>query len=166
MTNIDILAPDNEANDHLLNMLENEYLPRFHKVTRPNTTNINKGTCVDNIFAKSNLDLDSYKILQFFTDHLPLFITIDTGKKSSSEAKETKFVSFNKLKYLASQLNWELVKETHDPNVACNVLIDMIKRILQKATIVLKNIKSKMAPRKCWISKGIMTSCKHKRIFT
>lgn len=161
--NIDLLDQDCDAHEHILNLLENEYLPLYHKVTRPNATNKNKGTCVDNVFAKSTYNYNSYKIMKFFTDHLPLIVTIDIiQNKTDKNNIHKKFIDFKKLHSLAAKQNWQIVLTHTEPDHACNVLIKMLKEIITKSTKMVTNKNRKFTPRKSWITTGIMNSCNTK----
>ena len=53
------------------------YLPSFHNITRLDNRMVNGGSCIDNIFLKSN-NVNSYacKFLNPITDHYSLYYDI------------------------------------------------------------------------------------------
>ncbi|KAJ8666261.1 hypothetical protein QAD02_007923 [Eretmocerus hayati] len=73
--NINILENDKYSNELLNNFYEMAYEPYFSKDTRI-SSNLSDGTCIDNAFIKTNLDIESYRIDQPFTDHYPLLLRV------------------------------------------------------------------------------------------
>ena len=56
-------------------------MPGFQTITRPSVNNINKGSCIDNIFIKtSSIDAILFKLQNLCTDHYPLFLSINKIK--------------------------------------------------------------------------------------
>lgn len=77
--NIHLLELNCLSQELLNNFLEKGYVPCFQSVTRPpDNPAEGKGSCIDNVLIKTNtLNYKSYTITNKFTDHYPLFISID-----------------------------------------------------------------------------------------
>ena len=59
--------------------MEYGYRPYFTSVTRPNGKNSETSSCIDNMYAKSNLNcLQSFKYIVPLPDHYPLFLNMFT----------------------------------------------------------------------------------------
>ena len=69
---------DNISHEFLNNFSEKEYLPCFLGITRPANDGCN-GTCIDNIFLKSNsVTPKAYKLCtNEISDHYPLIVALD-----------------------------------------------------------------------------------------
>ncbi|XP_024940769.1 uncharacterized protein LOC112494347 [Cephus cinctus] len=162
--NIDMINTDEDAQNFLYNFLEYHYTSFFQKITRPNDNNVNGGTCIDNCFAKTTLTCKSYKINQVVCDHFPLFITIDKNIDNIPHVTQDKFLNYKKLNKLAQIQLWHKLLSIQDPDMATNVLIDMIKTITVKAQTKKNRFKDKNIARKNWITQGIVISCNTKEI--
>lgn len=86
--NIDILLKNQNVSnvynntytqEFLNTLLESKFLPYFTGVTRPfSGVDPESGSCIDNFSIKSNnLQLESIKFTVPFTDHYPLFLSIN-----------------------------------------------------------------------------------------
>lgn len=159
--NINILKSDGNSDMFVSNLVDMGYIPFFSDVTRPNNL---EGSCIDNIFVKSNLiKIKSYTYTNVFTDHYPIFISIDwQGEKKSSILKAA--IDYKKLTKLGQKVDLTHVLDIQDPNHAINTLIDEIHNLVIKATFKDKQkIKNKKnIPRKNWITSGIIISCNTK----
>ena len=72
---------DSDCEDHLNNLLEYGYFSLFNKITRPNDNDMPIGTCIDNMFLKTNInEFYSMKLLKVIPDHYPLFMSINIQK--------------------------------------------------------------------------------------
>ena len=96
------------SQEFLQNFPEREYIPGFLNVTRPsNTKSYRIGTCIDNIFIKNNtVNTKTYKIENLFTDHYPLFLSIDKielNPKNNNISQN--YINFNKLNKLLYKCN-------------------------------------------------------------
>ena len=99
----------------LNNLLENEYSPCFSGITRPNGTN--KGSCIDNIFIKSNaIQRVSYKLTNPITDHYPLFVTLDKITLKNDLPQILKPINYRKLMHFANDINWHEILSVQDPD--------------------------------------------------
>ena len=76
--NIDIMCGENISHEFLNNFSEKEYVPCFLGITRPANDGYN-GTCIDNIFFKSNsITPKAYKLCtNEISDHYPLIVALD-----------------------------------------------------------------------------------------
>lgn len=80
--NINIMDENDISHEFLNNFLEKGFILGFTGITRPSDNN-NLGTCIDNIFIKTNsLLTKTFKISVPITDHYPLFITLNKLPKS------------------------------------------------------------------------------------
>lgn len=151
--NIDIMKLDNNSQEFLNNFLES--------ITRPSDNNIAEGTCIDNIFIKTNLiETETLKLEDLFTDHYPLFLTI--SKKRQMDSKNPYYsLNYNKMKRIAAKESWISILSIQDPNLAIESLISIIKN----CTDLSKNCKKKQSksyPRSNWITREILESCDKK----
>ena len=103
-------------------------MPGFQTITKPSINNINEGSCIDNILIKtSSIDAIPFKLQNLFTDHYPLFLSINKIKQN---VNNNTFISinYNKLKKIANEINWSSILSMRDPNNATNELISLIKK--------------------------------------
>ena len=97
-------------------------MPGFQTITRPSVNNISEGSCIDNIFIKtSSIDAIPFKLSNLFTDHYPLFLSINTIKHKLDN--KTIPINYSKLNKIANKLNWSSILSIHDQNNATNLLI-------------------------------------------
>lgn len=165
--NIDILGQDIITLEFLNNFLEKGYTPSFIGITRPSGNN-NSGTCIDNIFIKSESNnAKSYKLEQALTDHYPLVLSIDNSELNelNENIKEnSNKINYSRLKNIVETKNWDYFKYMSNPNHATDAIIAEIQICMNLA--VQSNIssksKNKNRPRKSWITKGVINSFKTK----
>ncbi|XP_024942340.1 uncharacterized protein LOC112494575, partial [Cephus cinctus] len=87
--NINILDCNTISTEFLDNLLEKGFLPGITNTTRPSNITTEIGTCIDNIFIKTDfLDTKAITLMVPITDHYPLFLEIKNGKFNSNN-KET-----------------------------------------------------------------------------
>lgn len=162
--NIDLLDLDILGQEHLNNLLDKGFIPSFQSITRPSVLNPNEGSCIDNVFIKTNfIENNAFKYANLFNDHYPLFLSI----KIMSTVRDTqKFVpiNYNRLNRFAASQDWYSVLSVRDPNEAINLLIDMIQKCvgIAKEYNYKTKKKSKNLPRSRWITPAIVISCKRK----
>ena len=97
--NIDLLVSNEQRDDYLYSLFEHMYLPSFHNITRLDNRMVNGGSCIDNIFLKSN-NVNSYacKFLNPITDHYPLYLIIKLSNPACSIAiNSKKLINYNKI---------------------------------------------------------------------
>lgn len=164
--NINIINNEITSEEFLNNFLENGFLPGFTSVTRPYDINTESGTCIDNIFIKTNneIDTNTFKLSIPTPDHFPLFVNVKRSRPKIEEDNcVTKVYDYKKLEKIASRTNWN-VTETGNPNKAINSIIEKIQKCLENSEVVMhkKNKKDRSVPRKNWITKAIIKSCNKK----
>lgn len=168
--NIDIIENNVQNNnigaisisqEFLNNFFEQEFIPYYRGVTRPSPDN-ESGSCIDNCFAKTrDVKIESFKLCTPFNDHYPLVISIDQVKVQNEQEKIKNCVNYRKLKECAKKIEWNSCLHLQDPNLALDELIKMIHSCVEKATCN-KKTKNNQLPRKKWITKAILVSCKNK----
>lgn len=163
--NLNILSEDLNDNTFLSELLSFGFLPLFKTITRPNPNlNYSNGSCIDNIYAKTNLNCKPIILEQLFNDHYPIFayISINNDKNfNDSEINDkSSYINYKKLLVESNKLNWLSILEIDDPEIAVNSLIDMIQSCIKKATKKSNKKKNKM--RKEWVTAGILNSIKNK----
>ena len=159
--NIDILDNDTHSQDFMNNFFENEFIPLFNHVTRPNQSNINGGTCIDNMFIKSPNPncVESHKLNQLFGDHYPIFATINLNFSHDSNVINSNSIDYKKLHILASRFDWNSVYNITDLDHALDYIIEALKYFVlysTKSNNLTKNKKFKK--RQPWITNGIIHS--------
>ena len=105
--NIDLINLDSSSEEYLNNYLESGFLPYFNKVTKPNVLDHSRGTCIDNIFVKTNLtNIKSIKYMNMLPDQFLLFLAmkIEKNKISDNSGYCTK-INYNKLVKLGKSWN-------------------------------------------------------------
>lgn len=162
--NCDILSQDILDQEFLQVLLENGYHPGFKCITRPSNDDCNKGTCIDNLYIKlENKHLNTYLLNTPFNDHYPLIMSINSPTTTQNSNTNNK-INYHKLPDIASSIDWHEILTITDPNQATNKLINKLKHCISLAKInnsYRKNNKF-MKPRKSWITKALLISCKTK----
>lgn len=156
--NIDILKDDIDSINFQTNFLAKCFTPYFNNYTR--ISPIEGKSCVDNAFVKSSCQITSYKLDYLLTDHLPLFLKINNIVPQKVTMTETKLVNYNVLLKLANETNWLVISEQNDVNVATEMLVTKIKKIVEKATYIKKTNRSKI--KKNWVTPALLVSIKKK----
>ena len=159
-TNINTLVENDITNEYLSNLTENGYLSYIKTITRPSVRNLNKGSCIDHIFARVDTKVKAFKVIESITDHYPTFLLVNKVKKESNN-DYINIVNYNKLKKLCNYTNWNSIYDIDDANTATNYLVETIKNLVNIATKKRKLIKSKKK-RKDWITNGLIISCNKK----
>lgn len=161
--NIDLIKLDLIGYEHLNNLMENEFRPGFQTITRPSQQDSRLGSCIDNIFIKSeSFESLAIKYENLFNDHYPLFLQIDkiNGQKP---VYSQQFLNYQKLKKIANSVSWNSIKGLQDPNEAIDLLIEGIQYCIQEAMQPKKvSLHSKDKPRSKWVTSAIIVSCKKK----
>ena len=159
----------NECISNFLNiMLENNFQPCITEPTR--ITNTNKPSLVDNIFINTIENPISGNILEHISfDHLPNFIIIEheqINKNIKIKKRDTKH--FNQTEFLNELLGSTLIHEienAHNTNMAYEIFhkkfIEALDNHAPMKYLNKKEIKTRHKP---WLTKGILTSIKRKRI--
>ena len=159
--NINIMLQNNISQNFLYNFLENGFYPGFTNTTRPFNITTDSGTCIDNIFIKtSSINAKTFKLMTLITDHYPLFIDIKKPLvKTDTEKKKTNYsLNYKKIAIIARQKYWAEYKQIEDPNEAMDLFIDAIIQCEEKSK--RNQVKDKNVPRKEWITRALLKSCK------
>lgn len=157
--NINILNNDIFSDELLNSCYSAGFYPLFKTVTRPNDAN---GTCIDNMYVKTNLEIAAYKHEQLFTDHYPLICAFncDSIQSSPSPKLNNKIINNKKLLEIAANIDWKKYDHISDPNISIDSLIKDIHFCVDNATF--SPTKSKSKPRKLWMTSALLKSIKHK----
>lgn len=159
--NIDLLTTDCYSQEFFNNFVQRGYIPCFHNVTRPATNESEKGTCIDNCFYKSDvIENTAFTLKNSITDHYTLIVKVKKNQiiKNNSLDKQV-FIDYNKLKNLASSINWNDICFVRDPNYATELFLNNITYCIDNSK---SKIKSKVKGRKNWITPAIIKSSKTK----
>ena len=131
----DLTYEDNISQEFLNNFSEKAYIPCFLGVTRPAKDNVG-GTCIDNIFLKSNsMNALAFKLTNPFSDHYPLIVTLIKIAIERQNNKPKNVISYNKLRNNARLMEWSDILSIRNPNSAIDALICKIKDCLNNATV-------------------------------
>ena len=157
--NIDLMQGDTDSEEFINNFLENEYIPYFNQVTRPNDLNKLGGSCIDNAFIKSAdfNQICSYKFMQTFTDHYPIFINIEIKSQIDNSIELIDSINYKKIFNLGLNFDWQSATKITDPNCALDYLIVVLQDLAKRATTSKKNFKFRK--KNTWITYGIAKSC-------
>ena len=140
--NIDIMCSDKISHEFLNNFSEKEYVPCILAITRPANDGCN-GTCIDNIFLKSNsITPKAYKLCtNEISDHYPLIVALDNVTVKQINNRLNNFINYKKLLNEANLTEWNTILSINDPNRAVNMLISKIKNCLNNASSCKTNKK-------------------------
>ena len=163
--NLDISSNEKLADEFLNNFLTYGYKPLFTKVTRPNNTNPRGGTCIDNIFLKTNkIEHKAFTLTSSMTDHYLLFgsfnVTIDLELENEVDSQPK--LNFGKILSYGVEEDWECIFHLSNMDDATDVLIGKIKKVMYKSTTMKQTSKQKKKSRKSWITSELKNSCKKK----
>lgn len=164
--NINLLKVDFIAEQFLETMLGSGYVNCFSDITRPNSL---EGSCIDNMFIKSKIArTNSFTYTNAFTDHYPIFLTINLQKENNAKAPKA-VINYNKLKILVDKTDFNYIFDIQDPNTAIDALINEIQTLKRESTLKIKSNKYRnkckfSVPRKNWITEGIVKSCNTKEM--
>ncbi|KAL7288544.1 hypothetical protein TKK_0017286 [Trichogramma kaykai] len=154
--NINILHSDADSTEFLNECYASGYLPLLNTVTRPNK---NGGTCIDNMLAKTNIDLQPSKYVQVLPDHYPLLCGFNCGKGIANHSKQIFRLDYNRLLRVADATDWSGCCANNDSDIAIEQLIIGIKNCIEQATVNVK--KSRLNFRKPWMTQAIYKCMRH-----
>ena len=128
--NMNIMDNDFDNSIFLGHMLSYGYCPLINTITRPNPLN-NNGSCIDNIFTKSNLSCKSIVHKQIFTDHFPIFAIIDLNTNFEKQKNVShNFLNYKKFYSSALQINWDHIITYNNPSLALLELKNCINKCI------------------------------------
>lgn len=164
--NMDLLSvqSDDEEYKNIFNLF---YFTSFiNKVTRPQSQ-----TCLDHLLVKmstchGNISKPMSYILKYnITDHFPIGLMIPTEKKSQQEQTNKnikKFINLDKLKQKIANESWRTVFSSHDPNVATNIFLEILKSNIDQNTNILR-MSNRRNGRQNWITRGLLNLINRKQ---
>lgn len=163
--NIDLLKENNNVHEYLNNYLEYGYNSLINIPTRITTDTI---SCIDHIFAKYSLDCQITPIVSDLelTDHLATMLSIHKCSTLSTDNKIshlTNKLNFNELVKRVENIDWNSIYNEKDVNLTFDSFVSIIEESIEAATTKVRR-KNKNKPRKDWITKGLIISCKNKNL--
>ncbi|KAJ8685422.1 hypothetical protein QAD02_021215 [Eretmocerus hayati] len=156
--NINILENDKYSNELLNNFYETAYEPYFSEETRI-SSNVSDGTCIDNAFIRTNLNIEFYRIDQPFTDYYPLLLRASQPihmKRISHNTRNQ--INYKIIVNKASEEIWEDILRLDDVNVATD--LEKCQKLVGKSKI---ESKINNGLRKPWVTKGILAMISEKQ---
>ena len=163
--NINLLnfKKDNDTGSFIDTMTSNSLQPLILRPTRITTKS---NTLIDNIFTNiTSENVTSGNITHTISDHLAqfAFIEMNIKKKVENNLFRRDFKHFNNTNFKEDilKVDWEkeLHKEIEDPNHSIEKLISIVNKKLDKhAPYKMFSQKSKEAPKRPWMTKGILKS--------
>ena len=149
--NIDILKINqNKYAENFINQLSSSFF--YPLITKPTRITHNSASLIDNILTNRMDDDDIQGILYTdISDHLPVF-TIKRNVKLKDKGKKVKFrritsANIDDLNDLISNVNWNELIQTEEPNEAYNIFHNKLTQLYNKAipmkTITNKEIKNR-----------------------
>lgn len=163
--NINIQECNTISVDFQTSLLEKGFYPGFTNTTRPANLTTEKGSCIDNIFIKTDfLSTKSLTLMVPITDHYPLFLEIKNGLTKKNETEPDKYyISYKKLFNMAKQIDWSKHKNKQDPNETINNIIKEIQICFESSKYKKPKLRnSKKTARKDWMTNAILNSCNTK----
>lgn len=157
---------DNDVIEYLALMNSIGYQSYINSVTR----SLSK-TCLDHIFVKKRLSLDSLQLSSFvinedITDHSPVVLFVGqekSDKKTFNNEQKHQIkskININKLIDQLRQCDWSNVTDKTDPQIATKMFLSTYMELISKSTETYTVNNGKYKKIKNWISAGIVTSIK------
>lgn len=134
------------------------YISKINNVTRDY-----KGsrTCIDHFFIKTKLKSEAIILKGSHSDHSPILLNISLAKNTTMQNKYIKFLDKEKLKLLLQSEKWEGVFEETNANVCADNLLNTLTKHIDFCTSE-KYVKCKNRINKEWLTKGLLTSIRHR----
>lgn len=160
--NCDTLSLSRHAERYLDVLYESGFVPCINIITRPASL-----SCIDHIFvknARSSLDISSFVIETFVTDHYSICLEIKSPGNDLQVSKpmQYKIVHNNDfIKNKLSLLSWEHVTSSDDVNTCVNYLLDTLKSILDQSMEKIQ-CNARNSNVKPWITNGLLKSIRHR----
>ena len=173
--NFDLLKIDNHAQTSELfnNFVSNSFIPAITKPTRITSTS---ATLIDNIYVNNirhNTTLKSGILLEDFSDHLPIFCTLEFQKNFTKryepkiiERRQLTEMAVQEIKMKLSGTDWNYLLDL-DVGDIYHSFINKLNIILDETAPVKKiTLKPKHIMREPWMTKGLsISSRKVPRLF-
>lgn len=161
--NIDLLSlkPENEEYKNILNSFG--FTSFINSITRYESK-----TCLDHFWVKmqklDNVDRPKSFILRHhITDHFPIALTIDIGKREMELPNRdmVKYINYENLRTDLHSQDWTSIYNTTDSNVAANNFVNTLTEQIAKHTTSVKRSNRKSGKQK-WITKGLLEAINNK----
>ena len=164
-TNINILNYEGATElEYLTTLLSHKFLPQ---ITLPSRITNHSATCIDHIFVRmSGSDHKYAKCLSGLlyadiSDHLPCFLSIDTGVMSKLTRPMTRIFGEKNCKYFVEQMSnfdWDTIYR-HDCNWYDKFVLEI--KVIYEKSFPLVRLSRKRSHDKPWITSGLKTSISH-----
>lgn len=152
--NIDILSTHDSNNyvQSYLNLMAMYGL--IQGINQP--TRIN--TCIDHFMVKSCYFWKTFVFEQALTDHSPIMLYIDRIKNCKTSTIPSKFIiNYTTLRHQLSEENWSEIKQLNNVNIAIELFLNRLQKLIDNNTTVRRVPKNKM-PLKPWITISVVRS--------
>lgn len=149
-TNINIIPEriNSQGNEYLNLTAQHGLLPTHSLPTRDKN-------CLDHVLQKSSLESTTFILDVDLTDHLPIFHNIKTKLKPTKSVSSSIYMNYNSIYADVMSADFSLITQTLDPDVAAEMLVSTIGKIINKHSVLL-NTTSKQRILKPWITKGLL----------
>ena len=163
--NINILKENSHAQDFLSSLDSYSFYPTIHHI--PTRVKPPSQSLIDNIVTNIHkTNMESGVVFSDITDHYPivLYLNLNYKQKSPHPKTKTRIINGKTLEQLCENLttrSWTDVFGATDPDVAYDCLISGITESIEHTMPerIVKRVTNKQNP---WLTKGILTSIKHK----
>lgn len=143
-------------------LTSNGFKSYVNNITREKTK-----SCLDHIFVKMNLKLNSISTLSYIiktdiTDHYPVSLNIETKKDNDSVDSNTRMVSeinWRQLSELFKGERWAEVLNANEAELSFNKFITIFQNYVSQSKTV-KTVNRKYKKIKPWISQGLIKAIK------
>lgn len=136
-------------------------------IFQPTRVTKNTATLLDNIFVNFNNYVNCEVLKSTLSDHYAqLLVTHKTRESAENVIIKKRVFSRNKLSQYRHELEcvqWETVLNSKDTNKAYEIFINNLKTVMTRVFLI-KKFKVNGKKSKKWITNGIRTSCKKKRM--
>ncbi|KAI5642242.1 reverse transcriptase (RNA-dependent DNA polymerase) domain-containing protein [Phthorimaea operculella] len=167
--NIDYLKPSPHLSKLIDLTMSHNLKQIVHNYTRIDRV-LNTSKCIDHIYT--NRKPFTAKVEEYgFSDHKGVIYTLNVNTHSTQEKKPR--IIYKRLfndknvelfKTYLQKTDWnKIIKHGQDINLNYNNFLSEVKNILDK-TIPVTRLKVKFKKQKSWLTKGLKTSCYHKRL--
>lgn len=159
--NIDILRENPKTNEYLSSLYEYGFQPYINLPTRFTD---NQSSCIDHILGKNNITSRVIPIVfdMNITDYLSTLLFIENDNITTNrDSLLYKKINFQKMLNEMSNETWLDVYSETDINNSVDKFITTINFYIEAATSFRKR-KKQCKPRKDWITRELINSCKIK----
>lgn len=165
--NINILENSNKRHTFIETMSEHNLTQYINSPTHFTKTS---STCIDLVFTNTNKYKETSVKNLGFTNHMATVLTLNLPPPLSPQSDvwytEKRIFSLKNMDHFKNSLvtiNWEEILTNTNINENYNTFHTILTDILNKF-IPMKKIKLQFKKKKLWLTTGIKTSCKNKRL--